>query len=167
MLGSAGPVKDLYSDDMEVGASLSEGDSTAASGVSCSLPVDIVAQTPHSSANNDDDDGILSELIAAQQADGSWKLDSPCLERALLKTRKEIEDAFPVESSEMPRPLPPILASIWATVLVLASLERRCKGQREEWELLARKAERWLRRQALPPGVGLPGLQECARNIVC
>ena len=92
---------------------------------------------------------ILSTLIAAQQADGSWKLSST-LSKILSKTEEEIKLASPVELKESP-----VLSEVWTTVLVLAILEKKCRGQRDEWELMAMKADKWLKKQILPEGVEL------------
>ena len=53
---------------------------------------------------------------------------------------------------------------VWATVLVLAILEKECKGQRDEWELIAMKANKWLKK--LPGGAELSKFQEAARTLV-
>lgn len=54
---------------------------------------------------------------------------------------------------------------VWATILALVFLEICCVGQKDEWELIAVKAEAWLEGQALR-GVSLASLREKARDIV-
>jgi hypothetical protein len=88
---------------------------------------------------------ILSSLIVAQQADGSWQL-APPLSNILSKTAKEVECACPVQSFGESS----IVGVVWATILVLTILEKKCKDQHDEWELLAMKAEKWLKKQTLP-----------------
>ncbi|KAL0966471.1 hypothetical protein UPYG_G00295680 [Umbra pygmaea] len=56
-------------------------------------------------------------------------------------------------------------SSSWATVVALAWLEHRCAGFFMEWELVAAKADFWLRGQQLPEGVDLPGLKGAARQL--
>ena len=102
---------------------------------------------------------VLDSLIAAQQADGSWNLD-PFLSAMLSKSLKEIEDACPVKVEGR------ALNVAWATVLVLAILVTRCKNQQEEWELIAIKAERWLKRQVLPEGVDINWLKSSAQTLI-
>lgn len=55
--------------------------------------------------------------------------------------------------------------SSWATVVALAWLEHRCAGYFMEWELVAAKADLWLRCQELPEGVDLAGLKGAARQL--
>lgn len=53
----------------------------------------------------------------------------------------------------------------WATAVALAWLEHRCAGFFTEWELLAAKAEGWLRAQTFPDGLQLPALKGAARQL--
>ncbi|XP_018432050.1 PREDICTED: von Willebrand factor A domain-containing protein 5B2 [Nanorana parkeri] len=53
----------------------------------------------------------------------------------------------------------------WATAVALAWLEHRCAGFFTEWELLAAKAEGWLRSQTFPDGLQLPALKGAARQL--
>ncbi|XP_029969993.1 von Willebrand factor A domain-containing protein 5B1 [Salarias fasciatus] len=55
--------------------------------------------------------------------------------------------------------------SSWATAVALAWLEHRCAGFFMEWELVAAKADLWLRCQELPEGVDLAGLRGAARQL--
>ncbi|XP_028988333.1 von Willebrand factor A domain-containing protein 5B1 isoform X2 [Betta splendens] len=55
--------------------------------------------------------------------------------------------------------------SSWATAVALAWLEHRCAGYFMEWELVAAKADLWLRCQDLPEGVDLAGLKGAARQL--
>ncbi|KAF7662718.1 hypothetical protein LDENG_00227560 [Lucifuga dentata] len=55
--------------------------------------------------------------------------------------------------------------STWATAVALAWLEHRCAGYFMEWELVAAKADFWLRCQELPEGVDLAGLKGAARQL--
>uniref|UniRef100_W5K1S3 von Willebrand factor A domain containing 5B2 n=1 Tax=Astyanax mexicanus TaxID=7994 RepID=W5K1S3_ASTMX len=56
-------------------------------------------------------------------------------------------------------------SSSWATVVALAWLEHHCAGFFVEWELVAAKADFWLKCQSLPEGVDLPGLKAAARQL--
>ncbi|XP_067385509.1 von Willebrand factor A domain-containing protein 5B2 isoform X2 [Channa argus] len=55
--------------------------------------------------------------------------------------------------------------SSWATAVALAWLEHRCAGYFMEWELVAAKADFWLRCQELPEGMDLAGLKGAARQL--
>lgn len=56
-------------------------------------------------------------------------------------------------------------SSSWATAVALAWLEHRCAGYFMEWELVAAKADFWLRCQQLPEGVDVAGLKGAARQL--
>ncbi|KAI4888923.1 hypothetical protein NFI96_005933 [Prochilodus magdalenae] len=56
-------------------------------------------------------------------------------------------------------------SSSWATAVALAWLEHHCAGFFVEWELVAAKADFWLKCQSLPEGVDLPGLRAAARQL--
>ncbi|XP_034411271.1 von Willebrand factor A domain-containing protein 5B1 [Cyclopterus lumpus] len=58
-----------------------------------------------------------------------------------------------------------IEGSSWATAVALAWLEHRCAGYFMEWELVAAKADFWLRCQELPEGVDPAGLKGAARQL--
>ena len=100
----------------------------------------------------------LSALISLQQAEGLWKLDAS-LAGVLSKSLSELEGACPVGCQGNVR-------QVWATVLALAYLEACLSGQREEWELVAMKAEFWLEGQSLPAGTSLQALREAAKKTV-
>ena len=100
----------------------------------------------------------LSSVIKAQQANGSWKLDST-LAQLLKKTAKELEEGSPTEVKGS-------MASIWATILVLSLLKKEFSSQQEEWELIAMKAESWLGKQALPSGVSKANLVAAADKLL-
>ncbi|XP_042314499.1 von Willebrand factor A domain-containing protein 5B2 [Sceloporus undulatus] len=53
----------------------------------------------------------------------------------------------------------------WATAVALAWLEHRSAGFFVEWELLAAKADAWLRVQQLPEGVDVSALKGAARQL--
>ena len=96
----------------------------------------------------------LSSFITVQQADGSWKLDTS-LAQLLGKSQKDLEEACPTECKGT-------MVMVWATVLVLSLLRSKYSSQQEEWDLIAVKAETWLKRQTLPPGVSLKDLYKAA-----
>ena len=100
----------------------------------------------------------LSALISLQQAEGLWQLDAT-LAGVFSKSLPELEGACPVGCQGDVR-------RVWATVLALAYLEACLSGQREEWELVATKAEFWLEGQSLPAGTTLQALKEAARMFL-
>ena len=100
--------------------------------------------------------GILSALISAQKADGSWNLTSTILQ-ILSKSVEELRLACPVELKDN---------AVWATILVLAILEKKCDALHDEWELVAMKANKWLKKQTLPEGLELCTLFDSAHTVV-
>ena len=100
----------------------------------------------------------LNTVIIAQQADGSWKFDS-ALTKLVDKPQTAIEDACPVECKG-------IVAAVWATVLILTLLRKKYSSQQDEWELIAMKAESWVKKQALPSGVTIQDLYKAADTLV-
>ena len=102
---------------------------------------------------------MLSSIVAAQQADGSWKLNSS-LAQILSKTVQEVGSVCPVELKG------DVIDVIWATVLVLTLLEKKCASQQDEWELIALKARSWLKKQPLPSGVEMDLFYTAAQTLM-
>ena len=96
-------------------------------------------------------------LISLQQADGNWQFDSS-LAGVLAKPLEKLESSCPV-------PCKGGIRAVWATILALVFLETVCASQRDEWELVAFKAEAWLQGQPLPSGVEMNTLRVGARKI--
>ena len=100
----------------------------------------------------------LSSLISLQQADGSWKLDD-VIAKVLSKSLKELSDACPVKCDGG-------VSTIWATVLCCVYLELKHPSQKDEWELIAMKAELWLDGQSLPAGADLNRMKDAAKRLM-
>ena len=102
----------------------------------------------------------LASFIDLQQANGSWETSSALTERLLGHSNPAaLLEACPVKC-EGP------LSAVWATVLVLTRLRLGYSDQQEEWELIAVKAESWLRRQQLPAGTTLEELYQAAEKLL-
>ena len=97
-----------------------------------------------------------SNLIALQQAEGSWALDA-ALASILGRSVSDLEAACPVRCEGDMR-------TIWATVLAVEYLETRHGAQRDEWELVAMKAESWLRGQS--QSADLQQLKDTAKQLI-
>ena len=100
----------------------------------------------------------LSGLISLQQADGSWKWDD-VIAKFLSKSLKELSDACPVICDKE-------LAALWVTILCVVCLELKHPSQKDEWELIAMKAELWLHGQSLPIGADLKTMKESAKKVI-
>ncbi|NWY01304.1 VW5B2 protein, partial [Nothoprocta ornata] len=100
----------------------------------------------------------LSPLAGAwAQADsghGSESDTGPC-SGAASEAGGSGQDAAPEE----------LESASWATAVALAWLEHRCAAAFDEWELVAAKADAWLRAQPLPHGVRVGALKGAARHL--
>ena len=97
-------------------------------------------------------------LISLQQADGNWQFNT-ALATVLAKPLEKLESSCPV-------PCKGNIREIWATILALAFLETVCARQKDEWELVAFKAEGWLQGQPLPSGFDMTTLKEAAKKSI-
>ena len=89
----------------------------------------------------------LVDLATAQQLNGSWELTSS-FAQLIGKLLSDLEAACPIGREG-------VWAAVWATVLAVSLLRSRYSSQQDEWELIAMKAESWLKKQSLPPGTTL------------
>ena len=95
----------------------------------------------------------LTVLISLQHATGYWLLGNLC-DKFLHKT--EAQTTCP----------PNLSKEVWATVIALLCLESRYAQQKDEWELVAMKAEMWLSSQSLPQGLSIKSLREIAVTVI-
>ena len=95
----------------------------------------------------------LTVLISLQHATGYWLLGNLC-DKFLHKT--EAQTTCP----------PNLSKEVWATVIVLLCLESHYAQQKDDWELVAMKAEIWLSSQSLPQGLSIKSLREIAVTVI-
>uniref|UniRef100_A0A671LV91 von Willebrand factor A domain containing 5B2 n=1 Tax=Sinocyclocheilus anshuiensis TaxID=1608454 RepID=A0A671LV91_9TELE len=117
---------------------------------------------------------FVSPQVHLQLASGAFLLSdsySECLQIPLdrlkraspyLSHRSSLSPPFRCTS---PPTSMDVESSSWATAVALAWLEHRCAGFFVEWELVAAKADFWLKCQSLPEGVDLAGLRAAARQL--
>ena len=98
--------------------------------------------------------GNLTKIISLQQADGSWHLEQ-IASQILQKSVSNVKSGCPVKCD----------SAVWATVLALVYLEVKFASQKDEWELVAMKAEMWLEDQILE-GAALENLKEAAQKCI-
>lgn len=98
----------------------------------------------------------LSALVTLQLADGSWNLDESLAHQLGGKGRRELEEACPGG----------VVSRTWATLLALCVMEMKYSDKKEEWELVATKAEGWLKKQTLPSDLTLEQLRAGARKCI-
>ena len=100
----------------------------------------------------------LENLISAQHLDGSWKLTSS-FAQLIGKSLPDLEAACPIGREG-------VGGTVWATVLAVSLLRSRYSSQQDEWELIAMKAESWLKKQSLPPGTILDKIFQDAMKLL-
>ncbi|XP_028392751.1 von Willebrand factor A domain-containing protein 5A-like isoform X2 [Dendronephthya gigantea] len=100
----------------------------------------------------------LATIISLQLASGAWKM-STFLRDVISKTTEEIKDACPVSCEGD-------MESIWATIIVLTYLQLRQSNFKNEWELIALKAETWLTKQSPPQRSSMQDLREKAEAFL-
>ena len=97
-------------------------------------------------------DSSLSTIINLQLANGSWEM-SKALADVIGKPTTKIQEACPVACKGN-------MSAIWATIIVLSYLQLQQSSFKDEWELVALKAEAWMAKQQLPQGCSLQVLRE-------
>ena len=97
-------------------------------------------------------DTSLSTIIDLQLANGSWEM-SKDLADVIGKSTTKIQEACPVAFKGN-------MSAIWATIIVLSYLQLQQSSFKDEWELVALKAEGWMAKQQLPQGCSLQVLRE-------
>ena len=75
-------------------------------------------------------------MATLQLSDGSWNLDG------------DKEEMYRVKCVGM-------MTRVWATLLALCVMKIKYSDKEEEWELVATKAEGWLKKQSLPSDLTL------------
>ncbi len=80
----------------------------------------------------------LDQLVALQNADGSWALTNELAE-ALGTKLADLEKVLASAKGDRPS-----ARKAWATALALAWLAKHASNEKDEWILLARKARAWL-----------------------
>ncbi|KAL7991048.1 hypothetical protein Chor_014478 [Crotalus horridus] len=113
--------------------------------------------SPHSPSTCSD---VLSAVVWAQADSGRGSETdvcdhSPAASEASLSLQ---EAGLEAEEGDLE-------STSWATAVALAWLEHRSAGFFVEWELLAAKADSWLRGQPLPEGLDVAALKGAARQL--
>ena len=93
--------------------------------------------TSNMDADNMKNWSVLSAVISLQTAEGYWWLDQN-LTKILQHNLSDLEKACPTTDT------------VWATILALVALEKKFGSTKDEWELVAMKAEHWLKKQSIP-----------------
>ena len=120
----------------------------------CSRGAPLSASAESYTTSND----TLSNLITAQQVNGSWALTSS-FAQLIGKSLPELETACPIEKQGDG-------TTVWATILAVSFLRVKYLSQQDEWELIAMKAESWLKKQILPPEFTLAKLFEAGQKYI-
>nr|XP_046215428.1 von Willebrand factor A domain-containing protein 5B2 isoform X3 [Oncorhynchus gorbuscha]XP_046215430.1 von Willebrand factor A domain-containing protein 5B2 isoform X3 [Oncorhynchus gorbuscha]XP_046215431.1 von Willebrand factor A domain-containing protein 5B2 isoform X3 [Oncorhynchus gorbuscha]XP_046215432.1 von Willebrand factor A domain-containing protein 5B2 isoform X3 [Oncorhynchus gorbuscha] len=123
----------------------------------CQEPLTTLPDPPSSEEGSPDTTG--GPIPQTTQADSGRGSETDVCEGSLL------DPAAPDPQGSDQLALGDLEGSSWATAVALAWLEHRCAGFFMEWELVAAKADFWLRGQELPEGVDLAGLKGAARQL--
>ena len=99
----------------------------------------------------------LPQVINLQMASGAWEL-TPQLAGLLGSSIDVLKSACPVSCEGG-------VQSVWATALVLVFLVKKMSESQDEWELVAMKAENWLKKQIVP-GVTIEEMKKKAEQTV-
>ena len=116
-----------------------------------STPTRLSLSTPPSYSVSTSDSS-LSTIIDLQLANGSWEM-SKDLADVIGKPTTKIQESCPVACKGN-------MSAIWATIIVLSYLQLQQSSFKDEWELVALKAEGWMAKQQLPQGCSLQVLRE-------
>uniref|UniRef100_A0A673YR39 von Willebrand factor A domain-containing protein 5B1-like n=1 Tax=Salmo trutta TaxID=8032 RepID=A0A673YR39_SALTR len=125
----------------------------------CQEPLTTLPDPPSSEEGSPDMTGGPIPQTTQTQADSGRGSETDVCEGSLL------DPAAPDPQGSDQLALGDLEGSSWATAVALAWLEHRCAGFFMEWELVAAKADFWLRSQELPEGVDLAGLKGAARQL--
>ena len=109
-------------------------------------------QTLENAKSND------KSVIDLQLASGAWSLSSELAAFIGMK-KDDIKASCPV-------PCQGNMEIIWATIIALVYLENKQSDLKDEWELVAAKAQSWIAKQSLPEGCSIEILHEKAVKVV-
>ena len=144
-------------DDEEMEAVLKEleleGDSRESSSYSSNIPV-LPKPSSSSSAKNTITGSSSDSIILLQQANGSWLLDQP-LSIAIGISLAETKSSCPKDCDEV----------VWATVVAVMVLKIRYSSQQDEWDLVVRKANSWLKGKTSEVAQ-LKEFNDCAEKLI-
>ena len=115
------------------------------------------APAPKSVQQSSPSKPTLPQVINLQMASGAWEL-TPQLAGLLGSSIDVLKSACPVSCEGG-------VQSVWATALVLVFLVKKMSESQDEWELVAMKAESWLKKQNVP-GVTTEELKKKAEQTV-
>ncbi|XP_029687299.1 von Willebrand factor A domain-containing protein 5B1 isoform X2 [Takifugu rubripes] len=119
--------------------------------------------SPPELASSEEGSLELSVGPSLSQSQGQGQADSGRGSETDICEVSSVESAALLVSSQLAQE--DLESSSWATAVALAWLEHRCAGYFMEWELVAAKADFWLRCQELPEGLDMAGLRGAARQL--
>jgi len=102
----------------------------------------------------------LLELTSLQRADGSFEL-TEALAKAAKRKLADLEQAAKALGMDNT-----LARNVLATLLALEVLEKEFSGRRDEWQMIADKAKRWLAKQKVVVPAGAKDLHEWARRTL-
>jgi len=120
----------------------------------CSLAVPV---NPATDSGSDPSTSMVSKLTMFQAANGSFSLN-PVLPSILGIPEQKIQEAAKEISSH------PTFLAIWVTLLVTIFLTEKCQSQKDTWELVVEKAQKWLENCVAAGSISV--LEQKAREFI-
>ena len=120
---------------------------------SSNMPVLPKPASSSGAAKNTISGSSSDSIILLQQANGSWLLDQP-LSIAIGISLAESKSNCPKDCDE----------AVWATVVAVMVLKIRYSSQQDEWDLVVRKANSWLKGKTSE--AQLKEFNDCAEKLI-
>ena len=128
--------RDLSARHVRMSAAVPAPRSAPSQSAMCSPRSNSAAPSSHAAVGADP----LQMLTLLQDANGSWQLDDS-LAKAVQLPKASILAAQPADISGE------FAASVWATAVAIAFLQKKCAEKRAAFSLLEKKAKKWMSKQ--------------------
>eukprot|EP00118_Oscarella_pearsei_P020094 m.216420 g.216420 ORF g.216420 m.216420 type:complete len:248 (+) comp39869_c0_seq3:4460-5203(+) len=104
---------------------------------------------------------VFSAIVSEQQASGAWPM-SKTVANLVGKSIHDLKRLSPLKK------VSPDVDEfvIWATAIVLVWLKVKCADAQDEWELMANKARKWLKKQKYAEEKNWESLLDDARKLI-
>lgn len=121
-------------------------------------PDDIRNQTVRISASSSS--RPLDRFVLLQNANGSWDLTAQFAEEIEIPVEELLSALLAVEG------LSEIHSVLFTTAVAIIHLETEFRELKDEWELIAQKAMKWIKKTATEMNVDAKVIQEAAKKLI-